>query len=151
MLSPDDRLLLDQVRAAAEEHDPVPAHVVAAAKASFTWRTIDAELAELVDDSVLTGASVRTADGPRMLTFEAGDTTVVVEILDSGTGRQLTGQLISPRPAQVEVRWQDGHADTVADDLGRFLVDGVPAGPVSLACRFPLEDRPPLVTSWVTI
>jgi hypothetical protein len=151
MLSPEDRLLLDEIQAAAEVHDPVPAQVLTAAKASFTWRTIDAELAELVDDSVLTGAGVRAADGPRMLTFEAGDTTVVVEILDSGAGRQLTGQLIAPRPAQIEVRWQDGNAAVVADDLGRFIVDGVPAGPVSLACRFPLEDRQPLITSWVTI
>jgi hypothetical protein len=151
MLSPEDRLLLEQIQAAADEHDPVPGQVVAAAKASFTWRTIDEELAELVDDSVLTGAGVRAGDGTRMLTFEAGDTTVVVEILDAGASRQLTGQLIAPRPAQVEVRWQEGRAAVVADDLGRFIVDGVPAGPVSLSCRFPLEDRPPLVTSWVTI
>jgi hypothetical protein len=44
MLSPEDRLLLEQIQAAAEEHDPVPAHVLTAAKASFTWRTIDAEI-----------------------------------------------------------------------------------------------------------
>ena len=44
MLSSEDRLLLEQLRAAAEEHDPVPPHVLAAAKASFTWRTIDAEI-----------------------------------------------------------------------------------------------------------
>ena len=52
----EDQSLLAEVRAAAAEHDPVPADVVAAAKASFTWRSIDAELAELIEDSALVGA-----------------------------------------------------------------------------------------------
>jgi len=39
------------LRSVIERADPVPPPVVAAAKASFTWRTIDSELAELVADS----------------------------------------------------------------------------------------------------
>ena len=41
-LDPRDRGLLDQVRSALDEHDPVPAAVVEAARASLTWLTVDA-------------------------------------------------------------------------------------------------------------
>ena len=151
MLTPEDRALLAEVEAAVAEHDPVPHALIDAAKASFIWRTIDAELAELADDSLLAAGGVRSGGGPRMLTFEAGSTAVVVQVLDAGDLRLLTGQLVAPQPAQVEVRWQGGRREVLADDLGRFTVDDVPAGPVSLACRFPGDDRPPLVTAWVTV
>ena len=50
---PDEQLLSD-VGAAIAAADEVPASVIEAAKASFTWRTVDAELAELVFDSTET-------------------------------------------------------------------------------------------------
>ena len=151
MLSPEDRALLAEIEAAVAEHDPVPQAVVDAAKGSFAWRTVDAELAELAEDSLLVAGGVRSGGGPRMLTFEAGSTAVVLQVLDAGDTRRLTGQLVAPQPAQVEVRWRDGRRQVLADDLGRFTVEDVPAGPVSLACRFPRDDRPPLVTAWVTV
>ena len=48
----DDDLLRELGRVVTAA-DPVPPEVIAAAKASFTWRTIDAELAELAFDSLL--------------------------------------------------------------------------------------------------
>ena len=53
---------------------PFPS-VLAAARGSFTWRTIDAELAELAYDSALDTerlTAVRSADTARLLTFPKG-------------------------------------------------------------------------------
>lgn len=135
-----------------DDIDPVPEHVLAAAKGSLTWRTIDAELAELIEDTaLLAGTSVRGTLGPRLLTFSAAEVSVVVEVAEVGSTRRLIGQLGDPRSAAIEVRFRDGTTWVEADQLGRFVVDGVSAGPVSLVCRFPDGDTAPLVTDWVTL
>ncbi|MET0326995.1 MAG: hypothetical protein ABW219_17400, partial [Ilumatobacteraceae bacterium] len=45
--------------------DPVPDHVLAGARAAWTWRTIDEELAELVFDSAAELTGVRSEDTAR--------------------------------------------------------------------------------------
>ena len=81
----DDDALMDELRAVLAP-DPVPAAVLAAARATFTWRSVDEELAQLLSDSAdlaLTG--VRGA-GDRRLSFEAP---------------QLVIEFVRPRPARV--------------------------------------------------
>jgi hypothetical protein len=143
--------LLALLAEAVAEQDPVPAHVIEAARASLTWLTIDAELAEIAEDSALAPlAGVRGGDGPRLLTFESPSATVVVEVTELGRLRRLLGQVVEPRRAAIEIRHADGSVTVEADELGRFSADSVPAGPVSLACRF--DDSPaPVVTAWVTV
>jgi hypothetical protein len=141
---------LADVRAVLTELDPVPAEVVAAAKASLTWRTIDAELAELVDDSVLAPtAAIRGPGDSRLLTFEAPTVTVVVEVTDVGEERRILGQLVTPRQAQVDVRHSGGTWTVESDELGRFSVEAVPPGPVSFVCH--TGPHQSVVTSWVTV
>ncbi len=152
LLHPSDANLLALVRSAVDAHDPVPPAVLAAARASLTWLSVDAELARLVEDSALTGlAGVRSQGGPRLLTFEGGQGDVVlVEVAEQGDRRRLTGQLVPGRAVEVEVRRTAGSLVVRADELGRFAVDDLAAGPVSLACRLD-ADRPPLVTPWTTL
>jgi hypothetical protein len=45
--------LLEELRRIASFVEPVPPETVAAARAAFAWRTIDAELAALVHDSLV--------------------------------------------------------------------------------------------------
>jgi hypothetical protein len=147
--------LMAEVRAVLENADPMPPAVLAAAKGSFTWRTIDSELAELVADSAdslagAVGAGVRGETAPRLLTFEAAGLVVEVEVAESGASRHLVGQLVPMTAAEVVVRWNTGSSSTTADDLGRFVVSDIPAGLVSLAVRRP-TDASPVVTSWVTV
>ena len=154
-LEPADRELLMLLRGVLEETDPVPGPLIEAAQACFTWRTVDAELAELVADSVLDGAAVRAADAPRLVTFTAGAISLVIEIVAplARTGevaRRLIGQIVGAQPAEVEVRHADGSLTVQTDDYGRFRAAPVPPGPISLAVRF-AGRRPPLVTSWVTV
>jgi hypothetical protein len=142
--------LLAELRSVLQRADPVPAEVVAAAKGSFTWRTVDAELAELVADSLTMSAPVRGVGAPRLLTFEGAALVVEVEVAETGTTRRLLGQLVPTAPADIVVRWQGGSAATTADDLGRFAVADIPAGPVSISVTRP-SDPNPVVTSWVTV
>jgi hypothetical protein len=147
-----DEQLLELLAEVVAERDPVPASVVEAARASLTWLTIDAELAEIAEDTALSPlAGVRGTDGPRLLTFEAPSATVVVEVTAMGRLRRLLGQVVEPRRAAIEVRHADGSFTVESDDLGRFSADTVPAGPVSLACRFSDAPATPVVTTWVTV
>lgn len=146
-----DQALLADLREALNWADPVPEALLEAARASFTWRTIDAELAELVADSAMEAAAVRSAAAlaTRLLTFTADDITVVVEIEEAGAARRLLGQVLLPRAGSIEVRRPGGRQSTAVDELGRFRAEDVPAGPMQLACRF--ADGTALVTDWVTI
>lgn len=131
-----DNELLAELRTLAARHDPIPAEAIAAARSAIAWRTMDAELAELTaylapDDRM---AGVRGAQIPMLLTFEAPSLTVEVEVLETATGRRLFGQLVPPTPGQVEVRHAAGTTSVAADEVGRFRMDDVAPGPVSLRC-----------------
>ena len=153
-LTPEDAALLAELGAAMDEVDPAPAEVVAAARASFTWRTVDAELAALAElsfDSLVDagGTVVRGGAEPRLLTFRAGDLEIEVEATQAGTTFRLLGQIVPPSAGQVEVRHPDGSRTMPADELGRFSVDNVSAGPVSLVWRPP--GGAAVNTEWVTL
>ena len=76
----DDELLAE-LREAVAEADLVTDRQREAARAAFTWRTVDAELAELLHDSALEAAAVRGADdAARTLSFASGPLTLEVEI-----------------------------------------------------------------------
>jgi hypothetical protein len=150
MAEPMFEPLLRELRDVVDKADPIPGHVLAAAKAAFSWRTIDAELAELDNDSLVAGAAVRAADAARLLTFEGPDVEVEVEVAETGGTRRLTGQLVPAGGARVTVRWASGRVEVDADEFGRFTAAEVPAASVRIEVRRPAEDRP-IVTSWVSI
>lgn len=150
MSEPSTDPMFATLRNVIDHADPVPQAVVEAARAAYTWRTIDAELAELTADSAMATAGVRSTSAPRLLTFEGAGLEVEVEVAQTGSTRHLSGQLVPMGPAQITVRWSDGTQETTADDLGRFAVYRVPAGSVSLAILRTGADQP-IVTSWISI
>jgi len=150
MAEPSIDAILTTLRGVIDRADPVPATVVEAARAAYTWRTIDAELAELTADSAMASAGVRSSSGSRLLTFKGADIEVEVEVAETGTTRRLAGQLVPVGPARISVRWASGTQEIVADELGRFTVDHVPAGTISLAVGREGAEHP-VVTSWVSI
>lgn len=145
----DDEQLLTELRAALDGFDVVPESVRAAARDAFTWRTIDAELAALSYDSFMDDkelAGVRSGgDAVRMLTFEAEQLTVEVEV-EHG---RLIGQLVPPQGGQVEVRHSGGSMTVEADEVGRFVAEPVPRGPFSLRCH--TETATAIVTDWIVL
>jgi hypothetical protein len=147
---PDERLLA-ALRGLLDRSAPLPARLVEMAKESYTWRTVDAELAALTSDSLVDPpvGSVRGAAAPRSLTFEAGDLSIEVEVAELGPDRRMLGQLIPPQPARIEVRQDDLTRTVEADVVGRFVVEGLSARPVRLRCH--LQGRRPVVTEWVIV
>jgi hypothetical protein len=148
----EDDALLASLRVAAAAHDGVPEPVLSAARESLTWRTIDAELAALAYDSLAdAGALVRDGAATRdyrLLSFEAGEVAVEVEISGSGDRRRLTAQVVPPAAADVEVRSPAGMTTGRTDEHGRLAPVDVAPGPVSL--RVVRADGSTFVTEWVT-
>ena len=149
---PRDRQLLDQVRAALDAHDPVPPSVVDAARASLSWLTVDAELAALAEDSALTTTGVRSTDASRVLTFECSTGVIVLEVTATGDTRRVVGQ--ADRVAHLTIRHAGNSREGIGldtDEHGRFQVEDLAAGPVSLHCVFADAPDAPVVTTWVLV
>ncbi|HLY82124.1 MAG TPA: hypothetical protein VKQ71_04020 [Acidimicrobiales bacterium] len=144
--------LLGELRELGRAADPVPPAVLFAAKGSLAWRRIDADLAELTSDSLLDDAlaGLRSGDVARLVTFEAEDVSVEMEITATGDSRQLIGQLIPPQTGSVVVRSEHGTVDADADALGRFRLLHLVPGPASLRCRLDESGRV-VETGWIVL
>jgi hypothetical protein len=125
-----------ELRALFAHMDPVPQLLDEAARAAFSWRTVDEELAELTRDSSDEEAEmlVRSAGGPRQLSFESPRLSIELEVVATGPReRRVEGQLLPPEPATVSVeRPGEEELDVQADELGRFALEGIAAGVVRL-------------------
>ncbi len=144
------------IRRLLADLDPVPSEVVAVAKASFTWRTIDAELAELAYDSLFDTELVGTrgASDTRSVSFEYDSTSIEMEVESIGGQRRIVGQIAPRRPSSMEVhRSDDSRTITVtADDRGRFSVSDLAPGLVRLFVQFAPGHGPSrLLTEWMSI
>jgi hypothetical protein len=149
----EGELLLVELRRLINRADAVPDRVDDAARAAYTWRTIDAELAELTRDSLVDADdvhAVRSGDGPRLLSFESPRLALELEVADLGRqGRRLVGQLVPPGPAAIVVEHAGGRVETEADELGRFVVEGLRPGPTRVRCR--VDDGAGIETEWTQL
>jgi hypothetical protein len=136
--------LIDDLRAAVRSGRSVPASYAEAARAAFTWRSIEAELALLSYDSSISGPVVaRGAAPPRVLVFGSADLTVHLEVRD----RIVRGQLDPPRAGRVSLEEASRgvvSASAVEED-GFFVLACPGAGPV----RLRLVGDLPTVTEWL--
>lgn len=151
--------LLGELQGLLARVDPVPPELLDQVRRSFCWRTIDAELAELSFDSLTdqeSALAVRsggdTALEPRMLGFGAvvlgEELSIEVEVSSSGDGCVLVGQVSPAGASAVEVQEGGGGSTEVpVDELGRFVIEPVPGGPV----RLRVEHAGRVVqTTWVS-
>ena len=144
----DDELLA-LVGHALRVADPVPDRVLAGARAAWTWRTIDEELAELVFDSAAELTGVRSEDTARQLTFRAPGMEIEVMIVDEAS-RRLVGQLIPPGAFTVQLVVGDQLLDETTDRLGRFTFESVAPGPVRISVIDP-DGTHIVATEWVLL
>lgn len=151
-MSTQDDSLEARLRQVTAEADPVPDHVVADAKALFTLRDLDAELAELVADSWVDEPSVLTralvAD-VRMLSFACGDVTIELDVdTDPVSGRvHLHGVAIGATGEVVVVL--TGHRLSVPLVGGHFDLELPSGGPLRLELTRPDGGR--VTTAWITV
>lgn len=125
-----------RLRAVVGKLDPVPAALDEAAHAAFGWRTIDEDLAELLRDSAdeAVEAGVRSGGGARQLSFESPRLGIELEVIAVGAReRRVEGQLLPPAAATVTIeRPGEDPVSVQADELGRFVLEGLRAGVVRL-------------------
>lgn len=147
----DDSVLLAELAAVLAAAYPVPPGVVHDADMSYRRRSPESDIAPLTYDSVVDDELVgvrRGRSSSRHLTFEAGDTSIGVEVFEE---RRLVGQVLpSPRTGALEMRHAHGSVTIDLDDLGRFVAEGVPTGPVSFRWRVG-EGEGSVVTDWVVM
>jgi hypothetical protein len=151
----NDEAVFEELRDLIARTDPVPERLDDAARAAFTWRTIDAELAELMQDSAevdeaalaLRGA----ATGPRLLSFESPRLAIEAEVTVLGPReRRLVGQIVPPVAASLTLEQGGVRLTAQADELGRFAFDRVDAGTVRLRAALP-DGGMEVATPWTSI
>jgi hypothetical protein len=136
---------------ALQAADGPPPEALRQAKAIFTWRTIDAELAELTFDSLVHGelAGVRSGatGAARTLTFETQAVVVDAEVTAAGDAFDLVGSLSPADGAALSVE-RPGAAEVPVDvdSLGRFQLRGLADGTLRFVVR--AGDGTRVVTDW---
>jgi hypothetical protein len=125
------------------------------ARAALTWRTIDAELAELMRDSAELDAGALAlrgaATGPRLLSFESPRLAIEAEVTVTGPRRRrLAGQILPPLPVTVTLEQGGVRLTAEADELGRFAFDRLGAGPARLRAALP-DGGMEVATPWTSI
>ncbi len=145
-LDNDDLMVLQLVKDMLESVDPVPAELTDRAQFAMTVALLHAEVASIVEPE-LTADAVRATDYDRAtsITFVSGGLTVMVTVEQTGAETaMLRGWLTTPG-AEVELRERSRTREIIADDEGRFLVEGVSRGLVHLVIR-PGGDAKPVIT-----
>ena len=144
----DDEHLMRLLNEAMTGEEPVPPEVLAAGYASFTWSTIDGELAALSYDSrfeepSLSGMRSQQA-GLRAMTFASTSLTIEIEV----TSTSLMGQVVPAHASEVLLSFQDGTGLPVpVDELGAFTIDPIPEG----RFRLQVAGGPPVTTDWIVL
>lgn len=147
--SNEDQDLLQKLREGLEASDAVPSDVTAFAKASFEWRNIDAELAQLEFDSVDEDlpAGVRSSATARMISFQAGQWMLDLEYDE--TTQTLMGHISPTVSYHVELHLPGARFSVESDEHGRFQASEVTPGPVSLVLR--MDDGQVVKTQWIVL
>ena len=137
---------LGHLRALWEQTDPVPAGLTERVRFAISLGDLEAEVARLqregVPELVARGdARLDDAQRARTVTFTSDSVTTMVTISESGGEGSGAGTVridgwSSPGAGlRVELRTGSDSRESVADDHGRFVLDGVPHGMAQLVLR----------------
>src|SRR3954447_24325503 len=144
-----DDELMERLRRIANDVDGPPELVTESARAAFSTRRLDAELAELVEDSQLTAsATVRLAQpGPRLLSFATGDVTLELQVEQVRDRLALRGVAVGTQgDAEVETLTAEVHRAAI-DDQGWFTVEALPVE--TLRVRVETAGGSSVTTGWI--
>lgn len=149
--TPEEVATLAELRRVLDMAEPLPPDSTTLARAALDWRTIDAELAELVHDSAVDEHELLVRgddDRLRVLTFRTSDIEIEVEYSNG----QLVGQVVPAEAATIELHREGvgAVASATTDEIGSFVIADVAAGPLSLLCRAD-DGRWSVRTSWTSL
>jgi hypothetical protein len=141
----DDHQLLKLVAAVLHRHEPVPPDAMQQAFAARLMAAVEAEVAELVFDSLTMQAAPmrRGAEGEsRYLSFTNDHLTLDLVLM--ADGRTVVGQIEPVLADRVRLELSDDTVvDAAVDQFGRFRTMGG-------ACSFRLRVPGHLVTQWIS-
>ncbi|MEV8376051.1 hypothetical protein AB0P21_25150 [Kribbella sp. NPDC056861] len=143
----DDDELLEVLDEAMRTTREMPAAFVAAGKAAYAWRTIDAELAALTFDSKWEELALTRTESAelRTLTFATDGLTIELEL----TPHEVLGQLSPPQAGTVRLASDGDAVGTLPiDDLGFFIVRPVPRHPFRVVCE--TASGVTVLTGWIS-
>jgi hypothetical protein len=83
----------------------------------------------------------------RELSFRTSGLSIQLEISGTADSRRLAGQLIPRQSAVVDIKHSAGMITVEADVFGRFSVESIPSGAVSMRCRL----GTPISTGWIAL
>lgn len=143
-----DRILTKALAEALGGVQP-PADLAARCEGLLGWLDVDAELAELLDQSALDSTGTRGPAGSTpTLEFTVADGSCVIEI--STTEGVLRGQLLGGEAQQVVVRTSAGTSQSaLIDELGAFEFSNPPSGTIRL--EFELFDDRRIHSDWFVV
>ncbi|GEM_PF-2050425 len=134
----------------ADEIDPVPRLAYELGHAAFELRRLDSELAELICDSAADTESLAGVRGElsvRLLSFEAADLDIDLQVVPQAGRRSVLGQVVGT-VTDVRMETAEGIVPAAVDPHGRFQVDDIVAGRMRLHV---VADGAVYITSWVTV
>jgi hypothetical protein len=92
---------------------------------------LEDEVARL-EPSGLLATGARGAEQSRTITFDSESLTIVVQASPSGGTLRVDGWLAPPAARHLRLRAGDLELEAESDELGRFVVLGVPRGLVQI-------------------
>lgn len=150
--TPEDDALLARMRRVVGETDPPPPLAYDLARAAFSLRDLDAELAVLTLDSAEPGqelAGVRGGNEVRLLSYEAQAVGVELQVVLHGDRCSVTGQVVGPLPESVVVETDTESHAVRPDESGVFALDDLPSGRVRV--RLDVSGGVTVSTPWVAL
>jgi hypothetical protein len=149
---PADEALLARLGHLADQIDPVPESTYQLAHAALALRSIDSELAELVDDSDLHAdelTAVRGMAEVRLLSYQTDDVAIELQVARQDRGHSVLGQVIGAAVGEIRIDTATRAETVPVDDLGQFTLDGLPGGPFRIRLTGP--GGTPVTTDWTTL
>jgi hypothetical protein len=130
-----DLAILDRIREAFTEADPMPADLPERIRFSLALRDLEVEVARLAEEDRQLLAA-RGTEQSRTVTFDSDSLTIMIRVdsNDDGTVR-VDGWLAPPQRREIELKTTAHSLRVVSDEQGRFAFTSVPRGSAQLIAR----------------
>jgi hypothetical protein len=127
-----DEAVLREVAQVLAQADPVPADLVERVQFSLALDEVYAEVAHVTrisGDALAVRGEPDATTRTETLTFSAERFTAMVTVSRAAPEQvRLDGWLAPAAVLRIRVRMQEGTAEAVSDETGRFVLEGLPEG-----------------------
>lgn len=154
----EEDALLARVGRVLDSLEPVPGFVTDAASVAYSWRSVDAELAELLSDTAVQAGELAVARGPgtgaRSVTFASRRLSISIELRGDDAHVTLLGQLSPPAARAVSLDAVDRTSATTvqSNELGLFRFELARGSVIRLRVADGSgEGAESVATSWIGI